>query len=117
MINNLRDDVIPNCLRDGNILKYNVEWKNGVTEHDHRDYISLFCDEFYVNCKALIQSSSLAKSRFFSNDLYVEVLQHSASCIDYVKRFQGRQDIIDKIKCYIKGSSRGNTLCTLSRAV
>ena len=111
MINNLRDDVIPNSLRDANILKYNVKWNDGVTEHYHRDYISLFCDEFYVNCKALIQSSILAKSRLFSNDLYVEVLQHSAACIDYVKRFQGRQDILDKIKCYIEGSSRGNTLC------
>ena len=46
-----------------------------------------------------------AKDVLVEDPVYQETLHHSFSCQKYVKVFQGRQDLVDRIRNYVQGTS------------
>ena len=46
-----------------------------------------------------------AKDVLAEDPVYQETLHHSFSCQKYVKVFQGRQDLVDRIRNYVQGTS------------
>uniref|UniRef100_A0A1I8HEY0 NACHT domain-containing protein n=1 Tax=Macrostomum lignano TaxID=282301 RepID=A0A1I8HEY0_9PLAT len=91
-----------------NSFTYSLKWTNdaeGVGMSSHKDYLEKFGSDYCDNVKRLVAESVRESMRLRSDDLYSEVLQHSTACVNYVKKFQGRQEIIDKVKAYVQASN------------
>ncbi|WAQ94112.1 NWD2-like protein, partial [Mya arenaria] len=105
LLKTLRDDKLPAKMPDSNIVKFKVEWggKEGIDMETHKEYIETFCQHFYDNVLRLVDNAMDRNEKLSSNPVYVEVLQHLKACYNSCKVFQGREDIVDRIKQYVLG--------------
>lgn len=104
----LRDEILPGCLPESSIARFTVEWSgaDGLDQDSHREYLRQFCNLFFTNVAALVDRAVDANTRLANDRVYSEVLQHLHACKDFCKIFQGREEIIARIRKYLAGSSR-----------
>lgn len=101
----LKEQKIAEHLPTSNIHHYSVDFKEGIDDDDHDEYLSEFSNDFYNKTKQLIDNSLRERSIYADDETYNEVLQHLDTCVKYVRHFQGRVEIIERIQQYIEGSS------------
>ena len=80
-----------------------VDIKNGLSYETHKDYIENFGKKFYESVKNLIDKNALKKNfidDFNENDkdLLHEILRHARFSKDYVQKFHGRVNLLEKVK-------------------
>lgn len=48
-----------------NVKDYSVNWSedNGINNKDHKDYLQLFCDDFYTKVTELIDSAAMVQKQ------------------------------------------------------
>ncbi|CAH8855817.1 unnamed protein product [Trichobilharzia szidati] len=63
--------------------------------------------DFESKTIALIDKAVSEMSNFENDDLYVEVLQHLTQCVEFVKEFHGRSNVLEIVKNYIQSDSSG----------
>jgi DNA replication protein DnaC len=85
-----------------------VKWAKGkgISLETHRDYITEFGELFFQQCKLLIDRNQEDNSQMGNlnpedKKLLTEVLDHAYFCNETAEKFQGRVDILDKIKDFI----------------
>ncbi|ESO82088.1 hypothetical protein LOTGIDRAFT_135306 [Lottia gigantea] len=109
-LKSLRDDKIPRKLPASNVARFTVEWcgKDGIDPESHGEYFNQFCDHFYHNVVRLIDNSMAKHEKLANDPVYSEPLQHLHACQQFCKVFQGREEVVEKIKDYINGSNQSN---------
>ena len=108
LLDNLKNKKIPNALSKDNIFKFDVKWSKeaGISLETHADYLKEFGDLFFEQVKLLIdrnQEEKIVLDNLNKNDteLLQEVLDHAYFCNKTAEKFQGRIDILNKVKNYI----------------
>lgn len=104
----LQRQVEANVSREG-LRKYEVEWRGGISADSHAAYLDEFADDFLQTTKKSIDRAVHKHSMFRSDDLYSEVLQHLVACKNHVRHFQGRSEIINRIRDYVTGDSNSES--------
>ncbi|XP_050388645.1 NACHT and WD repeat domain-containing protein 2 [Patella vulgata] len=106
-LKSLRDDKIPKRLPPSNVARFTVEWsgKDGIDPESHGEYFNQFCEHFYNNVVRLIDNAMAKHEKLASDPVYSEPLQHLHSCQQFCKVFQGREEVVEKIKDYILGKN------------
>lgn len=107
LLRRLRDEILPDCLPESNTARFTVDWTgtHGLDQDSHRDYLKQFCAIFYSNVVALVDRAVDANTRLASDRVYSEVLQHLNACKDFCAIFQGREEIVARIRDYLTGFS------------
>ncbi|KAK3802261.1 hypothetical protein RRG08_004547, partial [Elysia crispata] len=103
----LRDEKLPKKMPTSNTARFTVDWsgKEGIDEVLHKEYFETFCTHFYENVTRLVDNAMAKHERLASDPIYLEPLQHLHACNRYCKAFQGREDVVDKIKEYVLGDN------------
>ena len=103
----LRDELLPGSLDAANIARFGVEWSgnDGLGVDTHGEYISKFCKKFYEDVLDLVDRAVEKNTRLANDRLFSEVLQHLHACRSSCKIFQGREEVVDRIRRYIRGDS------------
>jgi NACHT domain- and WD repeat-containing protein len=105
LLYDLMEKKIPVVLSEKNIFKFKVKWvpEVGISLETHSNYVKEFGEMFYEKVKLLIDrnQSKYNLSSLRNYPLIKEVLYHAHFCNDSVKKFQGRDDVLDKIKSYL----------------
>lgn len=91
----------------------NIKWNSksgGVTRDDNGDYLKLFGEKFFESVKKLIdmnarKSDLLKEINVYDHNLIAEVLNHARFSLECVEKFQGRSDLVEKIRLYISSES------------
>ena len=107
MMETLKEQKIADHLSTSSIHRYSILFKNGIDANDHSNYLTEFADDFYNKMKHLIDSSLKERSVYTDDENYNEVLQHLDTCVRIVRHFQGRVELIEKIRNYIESDSNG----------
>ncbi|XP_067662735.1 NACHT and WD repeat domain-containing protein 2-like [Haliotis asinina] len=107
----LRDTKLPNLLLPDNHKKYNIEWtENGVDptkSKKHEAYIKQLCQDFTEEISKKVMKAIEDRTRTdLANPLYAEIVEHTVFCQSKCKAFHGRQETLDLISKYLKGTSR-----------
>ncbi|KAK0046460.1 NACHT and WD repeat domain-containing protein 2 [Biomphalaria pfeifferi] len=103
----LRDERLPKKIPSSNVARFTVEWsgKEGIDEDTHKEYFEKFCDHFYTSVIRLVDNAMAKHERLASDPIYLEPLQHLHACKRYCQAFQGREDVVDRIREYVTGDS------------
>ena len=108
MLTDLRDNHIPNALREDDILRYSVPWKaNGIdlTEHTHIEYLNNMCVSFINMVKQMIKSAYEKVKSESGDPLVTEVVHHSRFCLQKCSSFCGRTQELEYAKEYIQNKT------------
>ena len=107
LLKTLRDEKLPKRLPESNTARFTVDWsgKEGIDMESHSEYIKEFTGHFYKSIIEQVERAMMKHEKLSQDPVYTEVLQHSHACVNFCKVFQGRGDIIDKIKDYVIGNS------------
>lgn len=107
LLKTLRDEKLPKRLPESNTARFTVDWsgKEGIDMESHSEYIKEFTSHFYKSIIEQVERAMMKHEKLSQDPVYTEVLQHSHACVNFCKVFQGREDIIDKIKDYVTGNS------------
>lgn len=107
LLKTLRDEKLPKKLPDSNIARFTVEWsgKEGIDMESHSEYIKEFTSHFHRSIIDLVERAMTQHEKLSQDPVYTEVLQHSHACVNFCKVFQGREDIIEKMKAYVTNDS------------
>ena len=107
----LKEQKIADHLPKSSIHRYSILFKNGIDADDHSDYLTEFAADFYNTSIQVIDNSLKERSVYTDDENYNEVLQHLDTCVRIVRHFQGRVELIEKIRNYIEGDSNGKLGC------
>ena len=104
----LRDEKLPKKLVEENISRFDVEWsgKEGIDRETHLEYLNQFCQHFQLSILRLVDRAVVEDQKLSSDPVYREILQHLHACKNFCKIFQGREEVMGRIKGYICGDSR-----------
>ncbi|XP_060086455.1 NACHT and WD repeat domain-containing protein 2-like [Ylistrum balloti] len=108
IIQDLRLETLPTKVGVSNILPYDIEWAAGgviVGGHrTHQHYIERMCKQ--VTEKLMRQLCTYFEERKRKVDsktkLFDEVSQHVAFCHERTKHFQGRKELLQLVKSYLR---------------
>ncbi|CAF4104336.1 unnamed protein product, partial [Didymodactylos carnosus] len=96
---------IQNTLEPSNVKIHRVEWSNLKSKEN---YLQQFADDFYLSVKNQIdqcmQQQQIEVQKTLNDSLYVGVLEHALQYRTLVSRFYERNDILEKIKCFVQSS-------------
>ncbi|KAK3608472.1 hypothetical protein CHS0354_010319 [Potamilus streckersoni] len=108
----IRDDVILNKVPGPNVITFDIDWAPGGVrlggDRSHQTYLDRFCKQFTeLILRRLKQGfEEESESREQTSDLYREVSQHVNYCHERSKTFQGRKEILQDIKSYLRSDYR-----------
>ncbi|XP_065565326.1 NACHT and WD repeat domain-containing protein 2-like isoform X3 [Artemia franciscana] len=104
---NLRDERVPNRIELTNYKKYTIDWigRDGLAADTHEEYIQDFITHFYKSMIRLIDRAMRKEDSSPQGQIVTEILQHLHACNNSVRVFHGREDIVERVKCYVIGSS------------
>ncbi|KAL4221581.1 NACHT and WD repeat domain-containing protein 2 [Mactra antiquata] len=102
ILSKLRDERIVQKLQNTNINRHTVRWseKEGINREDHADYLQVFKDSFYTSIVKKIDKAVQNEQSLVTDELYIEVLQHSNMANERCKMFYGREDTLRQISYY-----------------
>ncbi|CAF1410127.1 unnamed protein product [Rotaria sordida] len=108
MLSDLRDVRVPAALPESSIIRYTVEWtdEDGLNKNFHAEYLQNFIETFYTRLVELIDRGVSQQKSLSSNRLGTEILQQLHVVNNFSQDFQGRTDVLERIRHYIQGSSR-----------
>ncbi|XP_074658721.1 NACHT and WD repeat domain-containing protein 2-like [Tubulanus polymorphus] len=102
----LRDERLPKKLPESNLARFTVEWsREGVDNVTHAEYLQKFCDHFHEHVNELIDRAVAKNEALGTDSVYIEILQHLHACQNFCKIFQGREEVVAKIRDYVTGDS------------
>ncbi|CAF0870188.1 unnamed protein product [Adineta ricciae] len=106
MLSDLRD--VPATLPASSIIRYTVQWsdEDGLNKNVHADYLQDFIDTFYRRIVELIDRGVGQQKSLASNRVYTEILQQLHVVNNFSQDFQGRSDILERVRHYVQGSSK-----------
>ncbi|XP_069132997.1 NACHT and WD repeat domain-containing protein 2-like isoform X2 [Argopecten irradians] len=108
IIQDLKLETLPTKVGVTNILPYDVEWAAGgviVGGHrSHQHYIERMCKQVTDNLKRQLCAYFEDRKRKVDNKtrLFDEVSQHVAFCHERTKHFQGRKELLQLVKSYLR---------------
>ncbi|XP_033751620.1 uncharacterized protein LOC117335608 isoform X2 [Pecten maximus] len=108
VVQDLKLETLPNKVGVTNILPYDVEWAAGgviVGGHrSHQHYMERMCKQVTENLKRQLCSYFEERKRKVDNKsrLFDEVSQHVAFCHERTKHFQGRKELLQLVKSYLR---------------
>ncbi|WAR22531.1 NWD1-like protein [Mya arenaria] len=109
MLRELKEQRMQKVLSPDQILNYHVTWSGGIdpdANAAHRKYLDSMCEDFVRNMVSLVEQAVKAKN-ITHGALPEEILQHVRMCQAKCETFQGREEILEKIKAYV--TDTGNT--------
>ncbi|CAF3573336.1 unnamed protein product [Adineta steineri] len=108
MLSDLRDVRVPATLPASSIIRYTVPWSDddGLNRTVHADYLQNFIDTFYKRIVELIDRGVGQQKSLSANRVYTEILQQLHVVNNFSQDFQGRADILERVRNYIQGSSK-----------
>ncbi|UJR21317.1 hypothetical protein I4U23_024408 [Adineta vaga] len=108
MLSDLRDVRVPAVLPESSIIRYTVEWSDddGLNKTVHADYLKDFIETFYRRIIEMIDDGVRKQNTFPSNRVFTEILQQLHVVNNFSQDFQGRTDILERVRNYIQGPSK-----------
>ncbi|XP_046337848.2 NACHT domain- and WD repeat-containing protein 1-like isoform X2 [Haliotis rufescens] len=111
LLSDLRDKILPTLLPSENHKTYNVEWTDDGVDpaknKSHEAYIKQLCQDFTEEIsKKVMQAIENRKRTDLANPLYGEIVEHTVFCQSKCKAFHGRQETLDLITKYLRGTTR-----------
>ncbi|CAF4551274.1 unnamed protein product [Rotaria sp. Silwood1] len=108
MLSDLRDVRVPATLPESSIIRYTVQWSDddGLNKTVHADYLRDFIETFYRRIVELIDRGVRKQNTFSANRVYTEILQQLHVVNNFSQDFQGRTDILERVRNYVQGSSK-----------
>ncbi|KAK2165589.1 hypothetical protein LSH36_48g05020 [Paralvinella palmiformis] len=132
LMDQLKQQKVKSVISENNLTKVDIEWKaSGATisleqvkkEQDvnlstfaekllhkktnvskHKEYIDQLCSDYLEKLTSLIASGGKRQEKFY-DEMGTEVLQHWHFSRSRCEIFEGRQDVIGTIKCYISSKT------------
>nr|VZI26146.1 unnamed protein product [Spirometra erinaceieuropaei] len=99
-------EVLPSLLPSSNLRFYTVPWEAIERDGPQRNrYLHKFGMDFEAKLRAMIDRSVQKEYPLESDETRNEVLAQLRLCVDCVRSFQGRHELLDAIKNYIIGDS------------
>ncbi len=100
-------DRILSYLDHSNLFHFDVPWSDdgGVSELDHSQYLSDFCNTFQEAVMKLIERGVQSEQGASSDALYNEVLEHAHQCVAKCEQFHGRDDILSSVRHYLTSAT------------
>ncbi|CAM4872504.1 unnamed protein product [Rotaria socialis] len=108
MLSDLRDVRVPATLPESTILRYTVQWSDddGLNKTVHAEYLQNFIETFYRRIVELIDQGVRAQHALAANRVYTEILQQLHAVNNFSQDFQGRTDILERVRNYVQGPSK-----------
>ncbi|CAF4731675.1 unnamed protein product [Rotaria sp. Silwood1] len=108
MLSDLRDIRVPAALPESSIIRYKVQWSDeeGLNRTVHAEYLQNFIDTFYTRIVELIDRGVGQQKSLAVNRVYTEILQQLHVVNYFSQDFQGRTDILERVRHYVHGSSK-----------
>ncbi|CAF1235202.1 unnamed protein product [Adineta steineri] len=108
MLSDLRDVRVAAALPESSIVRYTVEWSDddGLNKNVHAEYLKDFIETFYRRIVELIDNGVRKQNTFPANRVFTEILQNLHVVNNFSQDFQGRTDILERIRNYVQGSSK-----------
>ncbi|KAK3101872.1 hypothetical protein FSP39_006946 [Pinctada imbricata] len=110
-LNNIKEDIIPERIPQANVLPYEIEWAQGGILQSHRPhqvYLERMSKQTTETLRRQVLRSLIEneESRDQSQILFEEVSQHVLLCHEKGRQFQGRKDLLQLIKSYLRSPCR-----------
>ncbi|CAF4288993.1 unnamed protein product, partial [Rotaria sp. Silwood2] len=108
MLSDLRDVRVPAALSETSIIRYTVQWtdEDGLNKTFHAEYLQNFIETFYTRLVELIDRSVGQQKSLGSNRICTEILQQLHVVNNSSQDFQGRTDVLERVRHYVQGSSK-----------
>ncbi|CAF3624005.1 unnamed protein product [Rotaria sp. Silwood1] len=108
MLSDLRDVRVQAALPETSIIRYTIPWTDdeGINKTFHAEYLENFIETFYTRLVELIDRGVGQQKSLASNRAYSEILQQLHVVNNFSQDFQGRTDVLERVRHYIQGSSK-----------
>ena len=106
-LSTLRDQKLVDTLPPENLCKYDVEWNesSGIQLDEKTEYIAEFCSDFEKKIVELVERAVTSQRDLSHEAAYRETLQHLHACRNFCQIFQGREEVVHRVKEYVLGAS------------
>ncbi|CAF3329325.1 unnamed protein product [Rotaria socialis] len=108
MLSDLRDVRVPAALPESSIIRYSIEWsdEDGLNKNFHAEYLENFINTFHDRIVELIDRGVGQQKGLASNRVYSEILQQLHVVNYFSQDFQGRTEVLERVRNYIQGTSK-----------
>ncbi|XP_052105636.1 NACHT domain- and WD repeat-containing protein 1-like isoform X2 [Mytilus californianus] len=109
LLSELKEERMSKVLPSKNIVQYNVNWKPGGIDpenKEHAKYLKQISEDLVTYMQDMIDRAIKEREKQELVDpLLEECKQHIVFCQEKCHGFQGREDILKRIKAYVTGNS------------